>query len=125
MTGTRQWRIVAAWVACAAVLLAALMPSLSHALAADRATNLMLAEICSTRGAASADQGGAPADQQAGHLWDCHYCQLQTDTPVLPTAVFLAGPIKLATARPARFLQSFEPLFSWAASSPRGPPRLS
>ncbi|NVD99863.1 DUF2946 family protein [Massilia sp. BJB1822] len=114
-----------AWVACAAVLLAALMPSLSHALAADRVMNVMLAEICSASGAASADQGQTSPDQQAGHLQDCHYCQLQTDTPVLPAPLIVAGPAKLCPARPALFYQSPEPLFSWAASSPRGPPRLS
>lgn len=125
MIGTRQWRIAVAWVACAAVLLAALMPSLSHALAADRVMNVMLAEMCGTGSPAGADRGQKSPDQQAGHLQDCQYCQLQTDTPILPAPLIAAGPVKLSTARPALFYRSPEPLFSWAASSPRGPPRLS
>lgn len=124
MRVTRQWRSVVAWVACAAVLLAALMPTLSHALAADRVMNVMLAEICSTSGAAGADKSQR-SPQQAGHLQDCQYCQLQTDTPALPVPLFAAGPVKLSTTRPTLFYQSPQALFSWVAASPRGPPRLS
>lgn len=113
-----------AWLACAAVLLSAVMPTLSHAFAPNRA-DAVLAQICSpSKLMAGADAQG-PHDKSSLHMQDCPYCRLQFDTPVLPT---VPVPLKLGTIaarHPTLFYQSPTPLFSWVAANPRAPPLLT
>ena len=118
---TRQWRIKVTWLACAAMLLAALMPTLTRVLDA-RAPNQLFAELCSATGKTWAMQEPDSAGKAASHMDDCGYCRLQSDLPVLPTAA-PAVPLALAAMpHPPLFYTSPAPLFSWIASQPRGPP---
>ena len=138
MFKTRQWRTCFTWLALAAMLAAALMPSLSRALASDRVRNIMMAEICAPSGmdyggmslAAMGFAGTDGSDPRkdgmpAGHGDDCAWCRLQADTPVLPGAIAVTGPSKLVAPRPALFYHSPAPLFAWTAAHPRGPPLLA
>lgn len=118
---TRQWRIRLTWLACAAMLLAALMPTLTRMLDA-RAPNQLFAELCSASGKTWVMQEPDSSGKAAKHRDDCGYCRLQSDTPVLPMAVFAVQLAGAATHRPPLFYTSPAPLFSWIASQPRGPP---
>jgi len=126
MFRSRHWRNCFTWMAFAAILAAALMPSLSRAMAADRIGNIMMAEICAPSGMSYAGisysgmQG--QEDKAIGHMDDCAYCRLQADTPVLPVIIAPIAPGKIAAPRPALFYHSHSPLFTWAAAKPRGPP---
>ncbi|QBE65072.1 DUF2946 domain-containing protein [Pseudoduganella lutea] len=134
MFKTRQWRACFTWLAFIAVLAAALMPSVSRALASDRAGNIMMAEICAPSGmnyAAMSDAAMAaagmvePDDKRMGHMDDCAWCRLQADTPALPGTVLAVAPGEIAAPRPPLFYHSPTPLFTWAAAQPRGPPLLA
>jgi hypothetical protein len=121
MFKTRYWRTCFTWMAFAALLAAALMPSLSRALTSDRIGNIMMAEICAPSGMSYADKQN-PEDKSIAHMDDCDYCRLQADTPALPVTIPMAAPGKIAAPRPALFYHSPTPLFAWTAAHPRGPP---
>ena len=123
MLMTKQWRNWIAKLACVAVLLSALMPAISHALAPDRAA-VLLAEICSPAGARIAgDDGKAPA-KKAMNMEDCSYCRLQFDTPTLPSVPQAPILADIVEQHPPLYYQSPAPLFSWISANPRGPPAL-
>ncbi|GGY01298.1 DUF2946 domain-containing protein [Massilia dura] len=125
MFKTRHWRTCFTWLAFAAILAAALMPSVSRALASDRVANMMMAEICAPSGMSYADMQAPPGDQHFGHMDDCAYCRLQADTPVLPAVIAMIEPGRIAAVRPPLFYLSPAPLFAWTAARPRGPPLLA
>lgn len=120
-----------AWLVCCTVVLAALLPLLSHAMA-PRAP--ALAEICSATGArfvlvtdmdGAVDIGRDDAPTVSSSM-DCPYCSLHHGAPSLPPA-----PLTWATAdtlrfeMPRLFLQAPRPLFAWAPALARGPPLLA
>jgi hypothetical protein len=125
MLSIRQWKRFVAWLALAATLAAALLPSIAHALSSDRVENIMRAEICAPSGMrydmAAGEDGKAPG-KQAGHMDDCPYCRLPADIPVLPGTELAFAPSPTATALPFLFYHAPTPLFTWAAAKPRGPP---
>ncbi|MGB7480947.1 MAG: DUF2946 domain-containing protein, partial [Burkholderiaceae bacterium] len=72
MKGFFQHRRWHAWIACLAILLNALAPSLSHALASPAPRAAVWEEICSAHGAAtSADD---PADSIPEHAQASPHC---------------------------------------------------
>jgi hypothetical protein len=140
MTMFKQNRRISAWLACLAILLNALAPTISHAMAKAQGDDTPWAQICSTNGArlipldlgslsadtsTSSRQDGEP--QQSSMAMDhCAYCLTHagsfavfTDTP-LP-----AFSTMVSQDYPARFYQSPHRLFVWATASPRAPPVLS
>ena len=129
-TMTRQLRKAVSWLACAAVLLSALMPSLSHALAPKRLSPFLV-EICSASGskAMSAMQSSFDADADSGsvpgHGEDCSYCRVQSDMPVLPIVAHVIEQTSSTAPFPTLFYRSPSPLFQWVASNPRAPPVLA
>ncbi|MDH0865753.1 DUF2946 family protein [Mitsuaria sp. GD03876] len=121
-----------AWLVVATILLAAMLPSLSHAVLAKQGATY--AEICSATGAkfvlvdlgadAGADAGNAPAPTKAS--MDCPYCAIHHGAPALPPApVAWTPPDALKFAQPRLFLTAPRPLFAWAPSLARGPPVLA
>ncbi|HEX8606024.1 MAG TPA: DUF2946 domain-containing protein [Pseudoduganella sp.] len=128
MFSIRQWKSLVTWLAVAAMLAAALLPAVSHALASERIENIMLAEICApsgmSYGAVMGDDGKAPG-KQAGHMDDCPYCRLASDVPALPGAGLTIEPALAAAPLPPLFYLSPAPLFTWVAAKPRGPPFLA
>ena len=106
------------------MLLSALMPAISHALAPDRAAAL-LAEICSPSGMRLAGDDGKAPVKKTMNMEDCSYCRLHVDTPALPS---VPQPLILAdivAQHPPLYYQSPAPLFSWISANPRGPPSLA
>lgn len=123
--------MLALWMACFAILMAALAPSISHMLASKDGGSA-IAEICSVAGISivSLDQNGAvkkPAPPGSGmNMADCPYCVLHADMPALPPSAFAMLPLDAPVAlAPQLFYQSPSPLFAWAPPQSRAPPALS
>jgi len=123
------------WIACFAILINALAPSISHALPRMAGPSNMI-EICSAGGTkwVSNDVAIAVFGQQAAlgqlstdsplhHLEHCPFCLNHAGTFALPapsmTLLAIEGGHDLF---PALFYHSPSPLFSWSAARPRGPP---
>ncbi|MES2935412.1 MAG: DUF2946 domain-containing protein [Pseudomonadota bacterium] len=131
---TRQ---IAAWIACFAILLAALAPSISHAMAAATGTNNSWVEICSIDGIKQIKAGESKVsslpdsksslptekDMASAH---CPFCQTHASAFVLPpTAAVILPAINGSNSFPALFYQSPSPLFIWAIAQSRAPPSLA
>jgi hypothetical protein len=95
-----------AWIACFAILLAALAPSISHAMAGAGSTSAWI-EICSIAGTrfVPADDGGSPG---------------LPSNPLLTLPVIDGKPVL-----PSLYYQASRPLFAWASAQSRAPPALS
>ncbi len=108
-----RWQI---WIACFAILLNALAPSISHALAVSGGLD---PAICST---GSAKQ---KPPVKLAPMADCAFCLPHAGTDLLPPP---AVPVVLApdghAARPYLFYHSPRPLLALSAAPPRGPPSL-
>lgn len=108
-------------------LLAAVLPSMSHAWMMQQARTNVLNElpsgaICS---AVNAETQSAPADAPTDHLDHCGVCLPHAGAtgvpPVLPSSDIA---IIVATEHlPPLYLQAPRPLFAWATPAPRGPPQ--
>ena len=115
------------WIACLAILLNALAPSISHALSAASGSSNMT-EVCTVTGTklVSNDQASvekSSTDSVLHHLEHCPFCMTHAGTFALP------GPLPLSFAVsgghglfPALFYHSPAPLFSWSGANPRAPP---
>lgn len=124
----------AAWAACLAILMAALAPSISHALSAARGANISWMEICSVSGTrlvkAAIDQvdaapSSSPSEKglTSGH---CPFCSTHAASLGLPPAVWPAFPVVVSSAvLPSLFYQSPSPLYIWATAQSRAPPLAS
>lgn len=137
-------RAFASWIACLAILMSALGPTLAHAFRADTPAGWI--EICSATGPkliraddglglkrvsdaqASPTDGSTPADGDSDGAADhavkhCPYCASHAGSlglpPAAPSGVVLPS---LGHAVPALFLHAPRPLFAWASAQPRGPP---
>jgi hypothetical protein len=123
-----------AWLALAALLALALLPSISHALAFAQGSTVW-AEVCTPQGSrlvAVADAAGgtdtdAPASRHAmGQLEHCPLCALSTGALGLPSAPpAVVAALLGSDAVPALFLHAPRTLFAWASAQPRGPPSCS
>lgn len=122
-----KMRRMTVWIACFAILLNALAPSLSYAMYATSSdTASILMEVCTANGmemvdVAPATDGGHKNPASASP--HCPFCLSHSGALFLPpaAATCFALPGKLALV-PALFYQSPQPLFSWGVAHPRGPP---
>lgn len=129
MRFNRATRVLSSWIAVLAILMAALAPSISHALGAKDGAPWI--EVCTSVGAKSVQPDGSSTDRAPvsgdAHLFEhCLYCSLHANDlaippePAVPTlAISWSG--LLATA----FLVAPRTLNAWASSQPRAPPRFS
>lgn len=124
-------RRFAAWIACFAILLAALAPSISQAVAnAKQESGSGWAEICSVAGirfvqVLQADDGAA--DETSGgkamQMEHCAFCSTHAGSVGLPPSPVLPLPVASGTAIfPALYYQSPSPLFIWSTAQSRAPP---
>lgn len=110
------------------MLLAALAPALSHALAS--ATGTQWVEICTAQGSKWIQVGedgserGTPA---SAHVLDhCPYCTLHAPNLGLPPVQHLAQlPLPLRHEVPLAFLSAPRTLHAWVSAQPRAPPLFS
>jgi hypothetical protein len=120
-----------AWLACFAILLASLAPSISHALAAVDGSTSLFDEICTASGIKSVKPGDAlkskissPAQNNL-HFEHCPFCSSHANTTGLPLSVEFQLPVLIGhDLRPVLFYQSPRSLFIWAAAQSRAPPSL-
>ena len=126
-------RRLAAWIACFAILLAALAPSISRAVAnAKQESGSGWAEICSVAGIrfvqlVQADDGAA--DEKSGgkamQMEHCAFCSTHAGSVGLPPSPVLLLPVALGSAIfPSLYYQSPAPLFMWSTAQSRAPPAL-
>lgn len=119
-------RTLHVWLACLAILFAALAPSISHALAAAAGADRV--EICTVDGTKTvvlqtATKKMPAKDGASHHMEHCAYCvsnAVDTALPPAPATVF--APHGGHGAFPALFYASPSPLFCWTAGTPRAPP---
>jgi hypothetical protein len=132
---SRRWAI---WIACFAVLLNALAPSISHAMAAATRGVPATWEICRLDGgAAIATPGqsdivviGALAKQvnetRFANMDDCGYCLPHGGSvALLPSAITGLGLMGGHALRPFLFYRAPQPLLALSAAPPRGPPAFA
>jgi hypothetical protein len=126
-------RRFAAWIACFAILLAALAPSISQAVAnAKQESGSGWAEICSVAGirfVQLADDGAADGKSggKAMQMEHCAFCSTHAGSVGLPpTSPMLPQLVASGTAIfPALYYQSPAPLFIWSTAQSRAPPTLN
>ena len=124
-------RRFAAWIACFAILLAALSPSIYQAVAnAKQESGSGWAEICSVAGIrfVQVDDDGAADGKSGGkamQMEHCAFCSTHAGSVGLPPSPMLPLPVASGTAIfPALYYQSPSPLFIWSTAQSRAPPTL-
>ncbi|WP_219117699.1 DUF2946 domain-containing protein [Janthinobacterium sp. UMAB-56] len=117
------------WIACIAIFLATLAPTLSRALTVASGMAVPSLEICSVAGGMQAmrarDDAQEPsAPEKSGmRMGDCPCCSMHADTlSIPPTSLVLASGELITGLLPELFYQSATPLFAWTPVQPRGPP---
>jgi hypothetical protein len=126
-------RRFAAWAACLAILMSALAPSVSHALALARGSDIAWMEVCSVAGIKlvkadiSVKKAGAPVSHDAlGPSGHCPFCSTHAASFALPPAASALFQVAgTASMRPLLFYQSPRPLPIWTDAQSRAPPRFS
>jgi hypothetical protein len=129
MKMTRVKRRITAWIACFAVLLSALAPSISQAVNAAKSTSANWVEICSVTTTklvkvegAQSPTSSAPAEKGT-HFEHCPFCFTHAGSVGLPPNLDLVIPLADGTLTlPSLFYQAPRPLFIWAAAQSRAPP---
>jgi hypothetical protein len=122
-------RLRFAWLALFAVLLNALAPTVSHALAASRP--VIPVDVCSVDGGAPFAAAAALLMQDDEHAGmgpfdDCGYCLAHAGSDGLPPPAH--APLALGHGtepRPFLFHHAPRPLPAWLAAVPRGPPAFA
>lgn len=118
------------WIACLAILMNALAPSISHAMAAFSGAPATW-EICRTDPSAVAVQGepelvvvgAGSAKSKMGKMEHCGYCLSHAGSySLMPTAVSGLGIYGGYALRPFLFYRAPQPLLALSAAPPRGPP---
>jgi len=124
-------RRFAAWIACFAILLAALAPSISQAVAnAKQESGSGWAEICSVAGIrfVQVDAGATDDGKSAGkamQMEHCAFCSTHAGSVGLPPSPIMPLHVASGTAIfPALYYQSPAPLFIWSTAQSRAPPAL-
>jgi hypothetical protein len=127
------------WIACFAILMNALAPSVSHALTSVRG-NAATWEICRSDASAVSIQGqpdlvavGASvslakkfAQSEMGAMQDCAYCLPHAGSySLMPAAITGLGIFGGHELRPFLFYRAPQPLLALSAAPPRGPPALA
>ena len=117
-TTTRRF---AAWIACLAMLFAALAPSVTHAMAASRGN--AWTEICSAAGVKMVKADGADAQQSPDHLEHCPFCATHpASIALIPGSAACMPLLEGRDTHPSLFFQSPSPLAIWTLAQSRAPP---
>jgi hypothetical protein len=127
----RQNRHRIAWLACIAILLNALMPTISHAMASSQDQSGFWTSVCSASGtkfipAPFSKPTDKNSDSKPMSMVHCPYCLAHAGSvALLPATTLLLAPASLSYALPRLFYLSPSPLFAWASANPRAPPTLT
>ncbi len=126
MTVAKGKRKFVAWIACCALLLASLAPSLAQTL--ERGGPGAWSEVCSVLGnklvAADGSQDDSLPSAPTGHLFQhCPFCSLHvTALGTPPTPLSVPALVPLGFAVPELMLLAPRTQFAWATAQPRAPP---
>jgi hypothetical protein len=116
------------WIACIAIFLATLAPTVSRALTVASGLAVPSLEICSVAGGmnmlpATLSTDAPDTSKGSMRMGDCFCCCMHADTLSLPpTSLVLASGELITGLLPELFYQSATPLFAWTPVQPRGPP---
>ena len=116
------------WMACCAILLAALAPTLSRALTVAQGGAVPSLEICSVAGGMNMvplklSLDDSTPSKNAMQMGDCPCCGMHAAVLALPPVSLAPACGALITGLlPVLFYQSATPLFAWTPLQPRGPP---
>jgi hypothetical protein len=122
-------RVLTSWIAVLAVLMAALAPLVSHALAAQSGASWI--DICRSGQTKWVQADGsasdkAPASGDAHPFEHCPYCSLHAHADALPAApVTLSLVPSLFATIPTAFLSAPRTPHAWLSAQPRAPPQRS
>ena len=119
--------VVVLWIACIAILMAALAPTLSRAFTVASGKAVPSFEICSVASGMSmlpVKLSTEPPDPAKGAMrMDCPCCSMHAATlDIAPTTLAPATGELITGLLPLLFYQSATPLFAWTPVQPRGPP---
>lgn len=114
-----------AWLALAAMLMSALAPGISSAMALGAAPEIW-GEVCRAEGAAAPDTAPGSSSGHGAGMADCPFCLPQGGAPALPSPerVF-AAPAGASSTAPRLFLLAPTAAWQWLAAQPRAPPSRS
>lgn len=115
----RNQFIAVIWIACLAMLMSALAPSVSHILAAGDGGDATLP--CH---AAAVSTHGHPARASLASMFvDCAYCSMQADLPLLPPLPAPGDTLSTVLRfAPLLIVHIPAPAFAWLGIQPRAPP---
>jgi hypothetical protein len=130
MLRRRGFRLWSSWIAMLAILMTALAPTVSHALARSDHADAGWVEICRGAGSTwiyigSADvtQAGHPPSDTYGHALDhCPYCTLHAAHPGSPPAPMAIDLLVLGHATPQLPASVLQARLAWYRALSRGPP---
>ncbi|MDP3842696.1 MAG: DUF2946 domain-containing protein [Oxalobacteraceae bacterium] len=113
------------WIACFAMLINALAPSISHAVnARSSMPSSPMMEICTMNGIQPMAEMPGPSGVGSGE--HCPFCLPHAGSFALPPSDL---PVRAIVAGhdlfPSLFYHAPYRLFSWTAANPRGPPLVS
>jgi hypothetical protein len=117
---------ISSWMALVAIVMAAIAPTISHALQGEGATGWI--ELCSALGSrwvqpgqlnAGTDSAPASALQAVEH---CPYCSLQNMTLAAPPVAVGVALLSLAFEPPGVIAPGLRAPDAWRSALPRGPP---
>ncbi|MGK5003959.1 DUF2946 domain-containing protein [Janthinobacterium sp. LB2P70] len=120
--------VVVLWIACLAIFMAALAPTLSRAFTVASGRAVPSFEICSVAGGmnmlpATLSKDGSDTPTGGMRVGDCPCCSMHAATLDFPPATLVRASGELITGLlPVLFYQSATPLFAWTPVQPRGPP---
>lgn len=131
MRMTKATHRFATWIACFAILMASLAPSISHAVAAAKNAPNAWMEICTVTGSkmvmVDAENSQTPVPvEKAMHFEHCPFCLNHAVSAGMPPSPDFVMPVVADDhVLPSLFYQSSRPLFAWAVAQPRAPPAFS
>lgn len=133
----RAFKSTFAQIACLAILLNAIAPTLSHAFAADQTEQTSWMQVCTVAGIkliplsindppTESSTQPSSSNNMVMSMEHCAYCFNHAGTWALLTSTETKISIPdLSYQLPPLFYHSPRPLFAWASSNPRAPPALA
>ena len=123
-------RRLTAAVATFAMLLAALAPAITSALAAANDQHVRWTAVCTADGArlvpVPTDADGTPVAPKSHQIDHCPFCAPHGASVALPPPAAGVVPVVAgADPVPQLFLAAPRPLYAWAFAQPRAPPAFS
>jgi hypothetical protein len=124
MLNAAKRRTLQIWIAMLAILFSALAPTVSHALVSSTPSALL--EMCTVDGVKAVEGSTQAPSKSMPGMEHCAYCLTHASSPaLLPPAVAGFAVIGGHDFYPPLFYTAPQPLHTWSAAKPRGPPARS